>query len=100
MNEQQKYTGGTDYDAIVADLDKPIGAVRPKGNPNKSHAIGATRAPLHILTGNGHNAHLYPSKRYVEAAITETEARKAKGPPKDVYLERRVNIDSKNGYKP
>ena len=54
---------GTDYNAIVADLNRPTAPVKPKAQPNNSHAIGSTRQPLVMLTGDGRGAERYPTKR-------------------------------------
>jgi hypothetical protein len=99
MNEPQKYTGGTDYDAIVADLDKPIGTVRPKGNPDRTHIAGINQARLKMRTGNGDDAHLWPAKRYADMAPNETDRdrRKMRNRVEKVKLERRVNAEVNSG---
>lgn len=57
---------GTDYNAIVADLNRPTAMFkdekRPKAQPNNSHAIGSTRQPLVMLTGDGRGAERYPAR--------------------------------------
>jgi len=64
---------GTDYNAIVADLDKPTSTVKPKGNPDRTHIAGLNQTRLKMRTGNGDDAHLWPAKRYVENAIIESD---------------------------
>jgi hypothetical protein len=64
---------GTDYNAIVADLDKPTATVKPKGNPDRTHIAGLNQTRLKMRTGNGDDAHLWPAKRYVENAIIESD---------------------------
>ena len=65
---------GTDYNAIVNDRNRSSQTVRPKAQPNHSHAIGAERPRGHIQTGNGADAHLYPyNRRRDEQYILESE---------------------------
>ena len=64
---------GTDYNAIVNELNKPTVYVRPKSQPDSTHISGLNQTRLKMRTGNGDDAHLWPAKRYVENAIIETD---------------------------
>lgn len=64
---------GTDYNAIVNELNKPTVTVRPKAQPDRSHVAGLNQTKVKIRTGNGDDAHLWPAKRYVDIAPCETE---------------------------
>jgi hypothetical protein len=64
---------GTDYNAIVNDLDKPTATVRPKGQPDRTHISWLNQSKLVMLTGNGYKAENHPCKRYVENAIIEND---------------------------
>jgi hypothetical protein len=90
---------GTDYNAIVNDLDKPTATVKPKGNPDRTHIAWLNQARLKMRTGNGDDAHLWPAKRYVDMAPNETDRdrRKMRNRVEKLKLERRVNAEVNNG---
>jgi len=72
MEKGRKMTG-TDYNAIVDELNKSTVYVRPKSQPDSTHISGLNQTRLKMRTGNGDDAHLWPAKRYVENAIIETD---------------------------
>lgn len=64
---------GTDYNAIVNELNSPTATIRPKAQPDCSHVMGLNQGRLKMRTGNGDDAHLWPAKKYVENAIIEND---------------------------
>ena len=59
---------GTDDNAIVNESNKPTATIKPKAQPSNYHAIGSHRLKMKIATGNGDDAHLYPSRRWVDVS--------------------------------
>ena len=80
---------GTDYDAMVKDTDKIVTVVKPKAQVSSWHAIGAHRVRMKIRTGNGDDAHLWPSKPWADYAANETETKRMK--QKKQYAARRMD---------
>jgi len=69
---------GTDYNAIVEELNKPTAHIRPKGQPSEHHAMITQQVKMKIRTGNGEDAHLWPYKSIaaISPNMSEKEHRK------------------------
>lgn len=91
---------GTDYNAIVADLNRPTATVRPKAQPNASHAIGSTRQPLVMLTGDGRGAERYPTKRNQDSVtLSDSESYiKSRQSRKHIIPHNRIPEETKKAF--
>jgi len=71
---------GTDYNAIVDELNRPTAYIRPKGQPSEHHAMITQQVRMKIRTGNGEDAHLwtYKSIAAISPNMSEKEHRKLK----------------------